>query len=422
MKEEFEDILRQQLEGFESEDFPAGLWEGIEQKLDAPKVVPLWKKLSAVAASVLILGGIGVGLVIDNDAKEPQQMAEHASKPHTEVTESNETAYNVADELPAKEPLLAVSAHKQVALAHDDANKEAEEEQLTALHQQDVTNEGAVVTNDINDESTKPRTTDNSYSRNIDTSKGRTPEPSDYPVITSSKSRVSVKLYASQMPQGDDNNMKGYLALSSAGMPGEHSPVMMFAPMPSLMDKLFFANANKNEEPVTNSTYAQPVRIGLSVGYDLNSRWGMNLGVVYTKLNSTLKSGGNESFFTNDQHLNYIGIPVNISYNLLQTSHLRVYASAGEMTEFGTGGDVDVVMVTNNRIVSRERNELHDLPVQFSVNASAGAEYSFYHGLGVFAEPGVSYHFRDHSDISSIYKVHPLNFNLQIGLRWIINK
>ena len=59
---------------------------------------------------------------------------------------------------------------------------------------------------------------------------------------------------------------------------------------------------------------------------------------------------------------------------------------------------------------------------QLSVNAAIGAEYKLYDRLSVFAEPGVSYYFDNGSDLTSIYKDRPTNFNLNVGLRFCINK
>ena len=126
------------------------------------------------------------------------------------------------------------------------------------------------------------------------------------------------------------------------------------------------------------------------------------MGVSYSRLNSTLTSGSDHSYYTNDQRIDYLGIPVNVSYNIVKTGNLRVYVSAGEMTEFGLSGNVDVRTVRNNRQTSFTENKIDDIPIQFSVSSAAGIEYSFYKGIGVFAEPGISYHFRDHSDISTI--------------------
>lgn len=38
--------------------------------------------------------------------------------------------------------------------------------------------------------------------------------------------------------------------------------------------------------------------------------------------------------------------------------------------------------------------------------------------IGVYIEPGISYYFDNNSDVRNIYKDRPLNFNLNIGLRF----
>jgi len=38
--------------------------------------------------------------------------------------------------------------------------------------------------------------------------------------------------------------------------------------------------------------------------------------------------------------------------------------------------------------------------------------------LGLYAEPGIAYYFDDGSQIETIRKEHPFNFNLQFGLRF----
>ena len=57
-------------------------------------------------------------------------------------------------------------------------------------------------------------------------------------------------------------------------------------------------------------------------------------------------------------------------------------------------------------------------PLQWSVNASAGVQFDIVPSVGVYAEPGISYYFDNGSDIRTIYKDEPLNFNLNVGMRF----
>lgn len=226
-----------------------------------------------------------------------------------------------------------------------------------------------------------------------------------------------VELYASQMPQNQHNGMDGYLALSKQGAPS-NTPVLMAKGNMGNMDYLALTNDGKN--PVTDVRHNQPVRIGFSIGCDVTRRWGISIGASYTKLKSTLTAGTETSYYTNDQTINYIGFPVNLSYTLLRTWHLRFYATAGGMAEFGVGGETVVETVTKGQTMATEKHRMEDIPKQFSANAGGGVELKVYRSIGIFAEAGVSYYFDNNSEIATIYSTHPLNLNLQFGIRWTL--
>lgn len=421
MKDNFEEKLRQQLEGFESQEIPEGLWEGIEQKLDAPKVVPLWKKLSA-AASVLLIIGVGFGLfnLVQDEIVQQYPVADNAN-PMNDTDSSVSENYGLPDvqdegikTLPDATKVTSVKRylsnlvqkHMLVTASDSESTAETVAPEIENVHAEEEVEQQHLVT--------KPQVTND---KQFETKHSLVKQKSTNHI----GGRISLRLFASRMPQGNFNNLQGYLALSNEGIP-DNRPIPFLTRSKGLLDAIVFANANTDSKPETNTTYSQPIRFGLSVGYEISKRWGIDMGVSYSRLNSTLTSGSDHSYYTNDQRIDYLGIPVNVSYNIVKTGNLRVYVSAGEMTEFGLSGNVDVRTVRNNRQTSFTENKIDDIPIQFSVNSAAGIEYSFYKGIGVFAEPGISYHFRDHSDISTIYKAHPLNFNLQLGFRWIINK
>ena len=42
--------------------------------------------------------------------------------------------------------------------------------------------------------------------------------------------------------------------------------------------------------------------------------------------------------------------------------------------------------------------------------------------FGIYAEPGVVYYFDDGSNVNTIRKEHPFNFNIQLGVRFTLPK
>ena len=68
---------------------------------------------------------------------------------------------------------------------------------------------------------------------------------------------------------------------------------------------------------------------------------------------------------------------------------------------------------------SKSENISIDEP-QWSVNASAGVQYNITDAVGIYAEPGASYFFKNNAPIENIYKDKPLNFNMRFGVRFTI--
>ena len=54
----------------------------------------------------------------------------------------------------------------------------------------------------------------------------------------------------------------------------------------------------------------------------------------------------------------------------------------------------------------------------FSLNLSVLAEYKLTDFFSLYAEPGLGYYFKDGSSTPTIYQDRPLNFNLNLGLRF----
>lgn len=174
--------------------------------------------------------------------------------------------------------------------------------------------------------------------------------------------------------------------------------------------------------PKTEYTHHLPVRFGLNVAYRLTDRLSIESGLSYTQLSSDLKDGTEESYSTGTQELDYVGIPVNLKYRVLGRRHFRLYASAGVLAEQCVSGKVTQKTVLGETTAKTEEARVATKPQQLSVNAAVGVQFDLSGNVGIYAEPGLSYYFDDRSSLSTIYKEKPLNFNLNVGLRFTVGK
>ena len=179
---------------------------------------------------------------------------------------------------------------------------------------------------------------------------------------------------------------------------------------------------NQGKEVKTEYMHRLPVRIGVKVAYTFNEHWSIESGLTYTRLSSDMKDGTKENYFTGEQRLNYVGIPVNMKYNAWSYKRFSLYGSAGVLAEKCVSGNVTKEYVINNATKKKETVNIDSKPLQMSVNAAFGVQFDVLDNVGIYAEPGVSYHLDDHSSLQTIYKEKPLNFNLNVGVRYTIGK
>ena len=193
---------------------------------------------------------------------------------------------------------------------------------------------------------------------------------------------------------------------------------VMWADNPQLGIGIF----NQGKSVKTEYKHRLPVRVGLNVAYRLTDRLSVESGVSYTRLSSDMKDGTKNNYSSSSQKLDYIGVPLNVKYRAFGYRRLSVYASAGLLTEKCVSGKTTHEYVISGEKKKHEAEDVAAKPWQLSVNAALGAQLDVLRNVDVYVEPGVSYYFDDRSPLSTIYKEKPLNFNLNLGVRYTIGK
>lgn len=175
---------------------------------------------------------------------------------------------------------------------------------------------------------------------------------------------------------------------------------------------------NSDRDVFTKKKHHQPVRVGISVNYNLSERLSVGTGLTYSYLSSDLTSGTDYSNYTIHQKLQYIGIPLNVSYVLYQRKRWSVYGTTGAMVEKCIKGKSTTDFSVSGKDEIPQSDDIKERKPQYSVNAAVGVQAKITDRVGVYLEPGISYHFDNHSDVINIYKDTPLNFSLGMGFRY----
>ena len=451
MKRNWKEDIHDRLGNFET-DAPDGLWEAIHQRMaqtepaqaekrQTPFVLqPALRRTACAAAACLALvagyqyfadggketangvkpaGGNGMIAVEGTVASDNSRYV--ASKPAT----ASIVATNLAGVRVAKNGVTPAAVYAQTQ--NDGAGKQPNgrvEQTADAIAQPTQNNESAQISTSQH--------LNTSTSQHLNTSTSQHPNPSTSQHPNPSTSLLAYTPAERHSSRHDGTAARWTLSTSATTGMGASSVTnstatyveavgpddVIWADNPQLGIGIF----NQGKSVKTEYKHRLPVRVGLNVAYRLTDRLSVESGVSYTRLSSDMKDGTKDNYSSGSQKLDYIGVPLNVKYRAFGYRRLSVYASAGLLTEKCVSGKATHEYVISGEKKKHEAEDVAAKPWQLSVNAALGAQLDVLRNVGVYVEPGVSYYFDDRSPLSTIYKEKPLNFNLNLGVRYTIGK
>ena len=174
-------------------------------------------------------------------------------------------------------------------------------------------------------------------------------------------------------------------------------------------------------EVSTEYSHKMPVKIGASIRYDFNKFLGIESGLTYSFLSSDLKTGkeGAVSGWSKGvQSMHYLGIPLNLSFNIFSSRYFNAYVTAGGLMEKCVRGSLKTDEYLDGKYHGSSSTTLKQKGLQWSVNGAAGIQVNILPQLGLYMEPGISHHFSNNSKVRTIYSDKPTDFSLSFGLRY----
>ena len=435
MKDKWINDIRSRMDNY-SEPLPVGLWEKIESEIStpAPKVIPMWRKWTSVAAAaalVLAISSVSVWYwSTDSELKEV----------NSALTDNNEIRQEYKSDNVIQEVQTVESSDKQLqAEAVNYSSKTIVN--LASGNNADSLNVARIALSE-NIQTVDTESTDSELKKEVDAEDEASIKENRMKRMR--EDRETVRRNASYLAMPDSKRSKGsgvQLGVMTGNIP--YSSSNSFSGMSRLaiptktvsqvndvvVGEVSDATAsysqmlfnNMGRQTYTDIKHHMPVTVGASVKWNLNEDWALESGLNYTYLYSELRSGA-KSYIEDKQKLHYVGIPLKVQRSVWSNSIFSFYASAGGMMEKCVSGSVETVCVDDNNRKSFGNEKLDVKPLQFSVLASVGLQANFNKLLSLYLEPGMIYYFDDNTDIITIRKDKPFNFNLQLGLRFNLNK
>ena len=427
MKTNWQKDIHDRLGSYEK-DAPEGLWEGISREL--PKLndgvmlthkpqrtakFRMWRVagVAAAASVALVIGYSFLGNsakdninIPTNTTKHPNMLASSQKPLGNEPTGvSADQATHSADNLLAEQPILANVSTEQPTLAFASTETDVKEISSKDENSKDENEQAEVKPEKREDSRVLPKSQNVALLAYNDLTerRGSADAPSRWSVSTGAMGGLGAS--------GTTTAYGDHLVFSSPGVADTKDSPM-----------LDMNTINRDIETKTEYDHHLPIRIGLSVAYALTDRLSISSGLTYTRLASDIKDASRESKYIGEQRLHYVGIPVNVSYKVASFRWLGLYGTAGVLAEKCVSGTTDEGYAENNTMKYTNTHDISSKPLQMSVNAGVGIQFDIIDNVGIYAEPGLSYYFDDGSALQTIYKEKPLNFNLNVGVRFKLGK
>lgn len=465
MKDGMFDDIRKKLE-FLEEEAPGGLWEGIESSLP-PAAAPLgrknvrslrwlWMPAAAAAAALAVflllpareetedgslLAGLPEQVAGEESRTEDSQQIVWEEVDPSEVYSSSEAgtlaqAVPVLEQEPAEECSLPVPGDRNT-LSQTPLTAEGKSDATETSASADGKSEAAAASAVVQPESAVSSASSDGKPDSSDWEDDRraTMEllPDDFPDFES-ESAGKRNRFAALRPQSISAGASGFMTQSR--MENTYSPVSTFntlnskAPSGDGIGQVVPASDRPSGEPVPIQSYAlktdakhyRPVTFSVLAKWQFTETLGLESGLSWTMLSSRFTTSSATSQIADQQTLQYIGIPLNMTFSFLDTRLFTIYAAMGGMVEKCVDGRVKHSEYVSDKLLLSYVDKVSVTPLQWSVSGGAGIQANFSDYVAFFAEPGLSYHFRNDSQVGTIYREHPLDFRFSFGFRVTFNR
>lgn len=393
-----------------TEEVPAGLWDAIESRLPAakPRIVPVFLKILAPTAAA---AAVVTAVLLTPFGNNTSPAYDHT------IARLDESGYGNPAAVIAAVPQAAalrndVFVITDAATASSAADSPVQEE--TVGHDISARDGGDGSAKDSGAVQARGQETAEAAGTATDKTSGQRTEEAD-------------DLFGFDFPDegesGPKNRIRTAVTLSGNAISNTNSTRNNDATVPMSFRPSQKTELKERISESSESAFGIPLTFGVGVKISFTPRWALGVGVNYTNLSRTFDGAyyrvieGQDyqtpEYFSNIRNRqDYIGIPVNVYFNILQGDFINFYAYVGGTAE---------KCISNRFFMSNEMVEYTHKEavkgIQWSADLGIGLEFVIARQFGLYIDPSLRYYFGYDGQPRSIRSLQPLMFGVEMGLR-----
>ena len=386
---DFDSIIRSMMENAQ-ETPPAGIWESIESRLPQPRKAPAAWWHWAVPAMALAAAAISAVFFINKPSAdktyEKEQISVIAQVPSQD--HSNESLLVLADEQPSD------TAQEQPAVqVLRPVREDAAQEQEAEIPQETNVPDAATEPQAVQEQAPSPAES----------------KPADSPIVMEYSQNPFYHHEAETRARRAQLQLNGLIGGNEASqMPFSRSFIMGTRAVSDPKGTTISEN--------TESTYGIPLSFGIGTRFYLTNHFSVGTGLSY----SLLVRSFNGTFIDDTRHvtgdirhsIQYLGIPLNLYYDILDTDLLQLYLFGGGAAEKA---------ISNKYLIQNGPDPINystKVPgLQWSADLGLGIQFRLTNHVGLYLDPSARYYFNSNQP-KSIRTKKPFMFGFEAGLRF----
>lgn len=160
----------------------------------------------------------------------------------------------------------------------------------------------------------------------------------------------------------------------------------------------------------------RPKTFSLSLNKQLSTHWFLGTSLTYTRLKSDFESDFNGSSLQKIQKIDYVGIPLRLTYRIWGKGRFNAYTTGGVTFEMPVHSLLDKkFIITADSSYTLKGNI--KARYQWSINLGIGVQYKIFKPFSLYLEPNMFYYFGNGSGLETYRTEHPFMFSIPFGLR-----
>ena len=162
--------------------------------------------------------------------------------------------------------------------------------------------------------------------------------------------------------------------------------------------------------------HCRPKTFGLSINKQLSPKWTFGTGITYTRLKSEFESEYNKARLVKTQKIDYVGIPLRLTYQVWSKGRFNAYMTGGMAFEMPVHSSLEkkyIITADSSYTLKRDIKPRY----QWSVNLGVGVQYKLFKPFCLYLEPNMFYYFRNSSNLETYRTEHPFIITVPFGLR-----